>query len=395
MSLQHLRLSEVDEKVLAGLAANGACESRTLEFKEALQVTTDEQKIEFLSDVTALANSDGGDLVFGVRAEKGVAAEVVGLRNFVPDDRIGTLENLLRDSVQPRVSGLQIEARKLENGNHALLVRVGRSYAAPHMVRHKGVTRFCGRNATGKYDLDVQELRSAFLGSEGMADRLKNFRLERINRLVSGRGPVKLISDHLMVVHLLPVVSARPDMRLGTSDLERLAESDLPKPPGIGGCVSSFNMEGLLVTPSWKMGAYGGYVQVFRSGFIEAVDCQTLDPNGLFGRAIPGTQWERCIVQAFPGYVRALQALNLRTPYVAGIGLLGVRGHTMAVEVGLRGGGGEVLDRDHLITDEILIEDVTKPPGSLLRPLFDQIWNGFGWSRSMNYNKEGEWGERR
>jgi hypothetical protein len=150
MSLQHLTLKEVDEKTLTALVGNGVCESWTLEFKQDLQVLTDEQKQEFLSDVTALANTDGGDIVFGMRAEKGVAKELVGLRNFVPDDRIGQLENLLRDFVQPRLPGLQIEARVLSNGSHALLVRVGRSFAAPHMVRHQGVTRFAARGGTGE-----------------------------------------------------------------------------------------------------------------------------------------------------------------------------------------------------------------------------------------------------
>jgi hypothetical protein len=230
MSLQHLTLKEVDEKVLAALVANGVCESRTLEFKQDLQVATDEQKQEFLSDVTALGNTDGGDILFGMRAEKGVAKELVGLRNFVPDGRIGQLENLLRDFVQPRLPGLQIEARVLGSGNHALLVRAGRSFAAPHMVRHQGITRFCGRNSNGKYDLDALQLRSAFLASEAMSDKLRNFWLDRINKLVSGNGPVALTTEHLIVLHLLPVVSARPDLRLGTGDFQKLMDLGLPQP---------------------------------------------------------------------------------------------------------------------------------------------------------------------
>lgn len=117
MSLQHLAFKDINETALQELVANGVLESKVLEFKADLQVITDEQKREFLSDVTALGNSDGGDIVFGMRAEKGVAKELVGLRNFVPDDRIGQLENLLRDFVQPRLMGLQIGARALANGN--------------------------------------------------------------------------------------------------------------------------------------------------------------------------------------------------------------------------------------------------------------------------------------
>ena len=396
MSLQHLMLKDVDEKTLVALVVNGVCESRTLEFKQDLQVATEEQKQEFLSDVTALGNTDGGDIVFGMRAEKGVAKELVGLRNFVPDDRIGQLENLLRDCVQPRLPGLQIKARALSNGNHALLVRVGRSFAAPHMVRHQGVMRFCGRNANGKYDLDVQQLRSAFLGSEGMADRLRSFRLERINRLASGGAPVQLTSQHLLVLHLFPVVSARPDIRLGTADYEKLGHDLKPRPPGSGSYGSSFNMDGLLITSAWGGGAYHSFVQVFRNGFLEAVESQTLNPRPLQAnqeaqRIIPSIAWEHRILEVFAGYLKALEALGLPAPYVASISLLHVKGFYMDLGPSIWSEPGQLVDRDHLLTDEVLIEDPGQPAHMLLRPLFDQIWNGFGYARSQNYNPNGDW----
>ena len=169
---------------------SNAAESRTLEFKQDLQIATDDQKRELLSDVTALANSDGGDLVIGIRADKGIAVELVGLRNFEPDDRIGQIENLLRDCVQPRISGFRVLPGPLASGGYALVIHVPRSFAAPHMVRHLGITRFCGRNSNGKYDLDVHEIRSAFLASEGLSDRLNRFRFDRINKLVAGVTPI-------------------------------------------------------------------------------------------------------------------------------------------------------------------------------------------------------------
>jgi hypothetical protein len=391
MSLQHLALREVDERALAALVTNGACESRALEFKQDLQVAKNEQKVEFLSDVTALANSDGGDILFGMRAENGVAKEVVGLRNFTPDVRIGQLENMLRDCVQPRLPGLQIEARALTNGHHALLVRVGRSFAAPHMVRHQGVTRFCGRNSNGKYDLDVQELRSAFLASETMSDRLRDFRLDRINKLVSESGPVALTSAHLMVLHLLPVISARPDIRLGTADFERLVRVAQPQPMGCTGC-SSFTMDGLLVASDWGQKAYRSYVQVFRNGYLEAVEAMTLNREEPSEKYIPSVAFEGRILQGFLGYLKAMEVLNLPPPYVASVSLLSVRGYFMYV--GPQYGVRRPVDRDHSLTDEVLIEDTSKQAGRLLRPLFDQIWNGCGWAASLNYDQNGDWVQR-
>lgn len=144
------------------------------------------------------------------------------------------------------------------------------------MVRHKGVTRFCGRNSNGKYDLDIQELRSAFLASETMSERLKNFRLDRINRLISGSTPVVLTGNHLIVLHLLPVISVRPERRLTTTEFQILIDVAQPQPIGSMGRGSSFNIDGLLVSSRRKDNAYHGFVQVFRNGSLEAVDSQTL-----------------------------------------------------------------------------------------------------------------------
>ena len=190
MSTQHIPIDNITEADLSRLVEERISESKTLEFKEAIEVATDFQKQEFLSDVTALANSDGGDILLGIRATDGIATALIGLRKCVPDSLINQLENLLRDSVQPRLAGVGMIAVTLSNGNPVLVLRIPRSWTAPHMVRHGGVTRFCGRNSGGKYDLDVHQVRAAFLASEGIADRLKNFRLERVNRLISGTVPV-------------------------------------------------------------------------------------------------------------------------------------------------------------------------------------------------------------
>jgi hypothetical protein len=38
-----------------------------------------------------------------------------------------------------------------------------------------------------------------------------------------------------------------------------------------------------------------------------------------------------------------------------------------------------------------LIESFPVLADAILRPLFDQIWNGCGWRGSINYNEAGEW----
>ena len=398
MSLQHLQFDKIVEADLTRLVNDGIVESKAIEYKEALVFVTDDQKRELLSDITALANTDGGDLVLGMRADKGVAIELVGLRSLVPDEAIGKIENLLRDFVQPRLSGVQIRALHLASGNHALLVRAPRSFSSPHMVRHQGVTRFCGRNSNGKYDLDVHELRSAFLASETMADRLKNFRIDRINKLASGTTPVTLTSQHLLVLHIMPVVSARPDVKVSAAELRKLSGESLPRPIGSRGWGSTFNLDGLLVTSSWGDKSHHGFVQLYRNGFLESVESQLLNPRHEVGngeRIIPSVAWEHHTMDAFPSYLAALIALGFSPPYVASISILNVRGFMMYVDQHFCASGSHPVDRDHLLTDEIMIESTAQKPHEVLRPLFDQVWNACGWSGSVNYDENGAWMARR
>jgi hypothetical protein len=47
---------------------------------------------------SAFANTDGGDLVFGIAEVDGSAGDLVGLKNLNPDDAIGKIEVLPRET---------------------------------------------------------------------------------------------------------------------------------------------------------------------------------------------------------------------------------------------------------------------------------------------------------
>ena len=46
---------------------------------------------------------------------------------------------------------------------------------------------------------------------------------------------------------------------------------------------------------------------------------------------------------------------------------------------------------DVLNLPEIVIEERAAEPTKVLRPLFDMVWNAFGFSRSFNYDEQGNW----
>lgn len=60
------RLSDLGRDDIEQLIQESVSESRTLDYKEELPGNSDQQKKDFLADVSAFANTRGGDLIFGV-----------------------------------------------------------------------------------------------------------------------------------------------------------------------------------------------------------------------------------------------------------------------------------------------------------------------------------------
>jgi hypothetical protein len=214
VSIAGKRLDSLDSNDLQALVDNAVPESRTLEYKEAVG-TNDAAKKEFLRDVSSFANAAGGDLVIGIRAKNGMAAELVGLPTTQADGEILRFENIIRDGVDPRIPGIRIRAIATPDMDRCVVViRIPRSFAAPHMVSFQSHQHFFSRHSAGKYPLDVPELRAAFLLADSMKTSLHNFRLERIGRIVADDGPIALLPNPKVVLHLIPLTSLEPSSQI-------------------------------------------------------------------------------------------------------------------------------------------------------------------------------------
>src|SRR6266540_626883 len=95
-------LASITESDLQRLIDNEVAETRTIEYKLALPGTRDAERKEFLADVSSFANANGGDLLYGVEAIRGVPRALRGLSSGSEDDDILRLESMIRDGITPR-----------------------------------------------------------------------------------------------------------------------------------------------------------------------------------------------------------------------------------------------------------------------------------------------------
>src|SRR5438445_8878344 len=75
-------LRNTTETDLHSLIATPVMESDAIEYKAELSLGDDRSRHKFLAGVAAFANGSGGDLIYGMRAERGRPAQLRPLVNF-------------------------------------------------------------------------------------------------------------------------------------------------------------------------------------------------------------------------------------------------------------------------------------------------------------------------
>jgi predicted HTH transcriptional regulator len=189
MRLRGRLVGQVTENELRALIDARVPESRTIEYKAALPGKADDEKREYLADVSAFANTAGGVIVYGMETERdarggdtGVPKTLLGVGTMNTDQERLRLTQLAHDGLEPSLASqvaIQEVAVSAASGP-VLLLGVSRGFSGPHMVSFQRSGKFWRRNEGGKYQPDVQELRRMFLETKAWTTEADEFRRLRI-----------------------------------------------------------------------------------------------------------------------------------------------------------------------------------------------------------------------
>src|SRR5271157_4348370 len=191
-----INLNELTIGHIQGLVTAETEESLTLEYKSILPGLGADDRREMLYDVAAMANASGGDLIYGIQDRRdeenqstGIAEKLSVLKIENVQAEIARIENLIRDSIAPRLSGIMVRVVQSDQGD-ALVIRVPRSWNGPHMVTFHSVNKFFSRNNTGKFPMDVYQVGQAFAQQRSLGERIERWRSERIAKINRGEGSI-------------------------------------------------------------------------------------------------------------------------------------------------------------------------------------------------------------
>jgi hypothetical protein len=374
------RVGELQHADLEALIANGVGESVTLEYKRELPGDTDKDKRDFLADVTAFANTDGGVLLYGVATGRDENNKDTGVPDHIPGLALNAdaeklrLGSVLRDAVEPGlVQGLEFaEIRRPGESVAVLALGIAPSFARPHRVTYKKGARFYRRDSAGNYEPDVTELRQMFLESDSWVRECEQFRTDRLQFQRSIPNLERLGG---LTVHLLPLGRLRRTVKLRDRKDELMTAFQPLHPAGFA---PRFNADGFVI---WSGNRDGkptrSYTQCFRFGGVEMFSSRfILDQDSRTGTAmVPMLYVDELTAILRDRVPRAVASMKLlletELPLALLLSLRGLQGAIMATEARTR--GLEPIDREDLILGAEVIESEADPL-SVLNPMLDVIW---------------------
>lgn len=376
-------LETIAESDIAALISNGVAESRQIEYKRDLPGNADGDKKEFLADVSSFANTNGGDIIYGLEETQGVPTAIVPLQLADPDLEIRRLDGIISQGLEPRIRH-HIRVIAIANGGYVIVIRAERSWMGPHRVIFKSHDKFYGRRSAGKYSLEVSELRESFGASIGVTDKLRSLRAERLLSLQSD-PPIDFIQGPKVVVHCIPLQSLT---ERSNYDVLRIAES-AQKIPILSGTLHDWriNFDGLLGYAG--PGTAYSYTQLFRSGVIESVSGTLLPAGNQSSRFIPHIGVEQRTLQHVKRCLGLLTLLGVATPIAISLTLLGVKG--FRIQANQWADPGHAIKQQDLLLPEAILQEFNQSLPKLLKPIFDLVWNASGIYGSVNFDADGNW----
>ncbi len=390
MPIERTNFEDITEADLKELIDGGVQEGLRIEYKSETCGNKDEDKKEFLKDVSSFMNAHGGHLIFGMKEVEGVASEICGLVDIDPDKELQRLISLINSGIEPRIQ-FHIRAISLEAGGHVIILRIPRSWTPPHRVKIKGWNKFWIRHSGGTHEASMQELRDLFTMSSGIIEKIREFRTDRNQSILSTGGQRPLTENEgLLSLHIIPFSAFsspfQVDLRYAYDNHEMfrpIGENIIPQRPRV-------NFDGIIIE---RMIPENGYTQIFRNGIIEATKADIIW-TGPKARVIPAQTFEKYILDALSQYIKGLNQLGVLPPLGILISLHGVQGVGYSIS---RSGAPDYSPRPFESWSLALPECILNEYGTkedydrTVKHAFEALWNDLGELKAMFFDENGVW----
>jgi hypothetical protein len=387
-------LDQITPEYLRNLCADSCPETSTLEFKLTLPAPGDNQ--ELMKDICALANADGGDLVYGIAEVDGAASAVKPLDGTTVDRTTRRITQVI-DNVEPRIHGVQVHPITIDDGV-VIVARVPASFDGPHSYRVGEARRYVLRNGRLTADMSVDQIRIAYDRTASLAERAREFIGRRLKAIAERKTwrPVKDGPVAVAIVVPLAGLAGRASVNIAelSKNYTRYVHQDW------GGASRNTNLDGLVVHPgggtSEDAGRVRTFTQIYRNGTVEAVRFGGLTFEDR--PVIPGATMVRFYRDSLAQALEGLRAMGASGPVVIQLAMVTVGAFTLPADH-FTARRLQDMSRSDLVLPDLWVNELgsIRTPeeiDALLRPAMDVLWQAFDFERCFEFDRNGKFAPR-
>ncbi|PCJ54621.1 MAG: hypothetical protein COA79_21805 [Planctomycetota bacterium] len=395
--LDGIPLQDITEDQLNSLLLLKIPESAQIEYKSEIKMGSDKDKRELCKDVSALANSQGGYLFFGISETNDIPSDIPGIT--FNDTTSQQLFQIIMSGITPRIQSLVDHVINLKNGLQVLVLKIEHD-GYLHQVKYNDnrfykrvgtititmessdVESFVKSTSTNTRQEDVQETIDTYYGT------LKE---KKYFKGIEGKG--------ICALTIIPEVSS---IKLDIGNLPGDFNSSFPPIycSGWGSEITghskfTFGKRKIDIAPYTVTEVNDlGEVKAFNTFIFEDKNNTQL-PEKCVGN-VPSIAFEREIITSFHKYLTSLKEFGVTGSFFIHTVLLNIQGYMMYV------GPKYMIDNQRILeVEDIRPPFIQIPSGTnistqhdvakIIRPMFDYIWREFGFERSYNYSSEDDW----
>jgi hypothetical protein len=213
--------------------------------------------------------------------------------------------------------------------------------------------------------------------------------------ILDGNAPVPISQKGNVILHFIPFDSLNP---MQETDIKKLKEKsrDLGLLYGED-WNTKYNLNGyLLYSPAIRDETISyDYTQIFRNGSIEAVDGLLFSSHEVSSHFPENNiliyAFEKSVLHYFTKVIDYFKSINIQPPVYFSISLINVLGYSIPENNSIYSmvWGKSVIDTDIVKLPESIINDFDIKPESVLRPMYDIIYNACGQEKSNNFDDQG------
>ncbi len=374
-------LDAIEASDIQALIDANEAERKTLEYKQQLPGEAPSDKDKLRKTATSLANTAGGDVVFGI-AESDEGLLLHGIEDVGEDDALRRILDALQYNIEPKLPPPPHKLVTMPDGKRVLVVRIARSWRGPHFSKNDMNYRMYGRHSKGRFPMDASEMRQAIMASDEVPERIRQWRQQRVDSLLRRHTPVEIAHGPFMALHLVPLASFDDPLRFSATDLSNHRIASRLLLPNMRDLVQRINIDGFLQYDTDTK----AYTQVYRSGRVESV----FETESFLVRQTLTSTYEHTVLTTLDSQLTALEELGVSGPIAIMLTLAHVHGAQM--DYGPRNKlFNPPIDRDHLVLPDVLVDRWPADLFTVMKPVFDGVWNACGRPQSLNYNGDGTW----